>query len=133
MKDGSDGETFGFKLKVVPLGFGPDGEEENSCVVEYVDTPPEAARTGKQRPAGVQIVMLDTLKVMAPSGTVNKEDLFEGYKKKMPKTSDGPDRRRRDAQRALEGLIAKRLAFMQENDRVSLTSLVTSSEKDWLA
>jgi hypothetical protein len=42
------------------------------------------------------------------------------------------DRRRRHAQVALEGLIGRKLAFMHENNRVSLTSLVTSGNDEWL-
>ncbi len=131
MKDGTDGDTFGFKLKVVSLGRDADGEEESSCVIEHVET--QASLPGKQRPSGAhQLALWATLKTMAPSGTVNLEDLLNGYVAKMP-PGEGRDLRKRDAKRALEGLIAKRLAFMHENDRVSLTSLVTSGEKDWLS
>jgi KaiC/GvpD/RAD55 family RecA-like ATPase len=131
MKDGSDGVSYAFKLKVIPLGLTEDGDEESSCVIEHVDAPAATAGASKQKPTGHQIILLEVLKTMAPGGTVDKEDLFNGYTAKMPKSSEGRDRRNRDAQRALEGLIAKRLAFMHENDRVSLTSLITTSE-DWL-
>lgn len=135
MKDGSDGEQLSFKLKVVPLGMDMFGEEESSCVVEHVESTPEnAAPAGKQRPSGRhQQAMLDMLKLMAPSGSVNYEDLVDGYAAKMPKGSEtGRDNRKRDAKRAIEELIAKRLAYMHEGDRVSLTSLVTSGPGDWL-
>lgn len=132
MKDGMDGESFGFKLKVVPLGLTPDGEEESSCVIEHVDTAPEQSRAVRQKPTGHQIILLDVLKVVAPSGTVDKDDLLNGYRKKMPLSDGAQDRRKRDGQRALEGLIAKRLAYMHENDRVSLTSLVTAGDTGWL-
>jgi hypothetical protein len=133
MKDGSDGESLSFKLKVVPLGLTPDGEEESSCVVEHVENAPSEAPSGKQRPSGRhQQLMYDTLKVMAPSGTVDIEDLIAGYAAKMPKSDGTRDNRRRDARRAIEELITKRLAHMHGEDRVSLTSLITSSDEGWL-
>lgn len=131
MKDGSDGESLSFKLKVIELGLDADGVVESSCVIEHVDSAP-VETSGKQRPSGRhQIAMLDMLKIMAPSGTVNYEDLIAGYMKKMP-PGDGKDNRKRDAKRAIEELIAKRLAFMHGEDRVSLTSLVTSGDEGWL-
>jgi hypothetical protein len=133
LKDGSDNESFSFKLKVIPLGLNADGEEESSCVIEHVENAPGEGH-GKQKPSGPhQVALLDMLKIMAPSGSVNYEDLVAGYAKKMP-PSEGPrDRRKRDAQRALDGLIAKKLAFMQGEDRVSLTSLVVAGDDGWLA
>ena len=99
----------------------------------HVENAPDAAPSGKTRPSGRhEIGMFDMLKVMAPSGTVNYEDLVAGYVAKMPKGSEGKDNRKRDAKRAVEGLIAKRLCYMHENDRVSLTSLVTSGDDGWL-
>lgn len=132
MKDGSDGEALAFKLRTVELGETPDGEIESSCVVEHVETAPSEQISGKQKPSGRhETAMFDMLKLMAPSGTVADEDLVAGYAAKMPK-GEGKDRRKRDAQRALEGLIAKRLAYMHAGDRVSLTSLVTSGDTGWL-
>jgi AAA domain len=132
MKDGSDGESFAFKLKVIPLGHDADGEEESSCVVEHIDAAPQEQRTGKQKPGGRHETSLyDVLKTVAPSGSVDLEDLVEGYLAKMPK-GEGKDNRKRDAKRALENLIAKKLAYMQGEDRVSLTSLVTAGDEGWL-
>lgn len=133
MKDGSDGASHSFKLKVVPLGVDADGEEESSCVVEHVEQAPEEARAGKQKPSGRhQLLMYDVLKTVAPSGTVALEDLVAGYTAKVPKGTEGRDNRKRDAKRALEELIAKKLAYMHGDDRVSLTSLITSGNEGWL-
>jgi hypothetical protein len=133
MKDGSDGETFAFKLKVIPLGEDADGEEESSCVIEHVEAPPEARGSTKQKPSGArQSQMFEVLRTMAPNGTVNYEDLVNGYVAKMPK-GDGKDNRKRDAKAALQDLIGKKLAYMHGEDRVSLTSLVTAgTNEDWL-
>lgn len=133
LKDSTDGTEFGFKLKVVPLGVDADGEEESSCMVEHVEQAPEEARTGKQKPSGRhQLLMYDVLKTVAPSGTVALEDLVAGYTAKVPKGTEGRDNRKRDAKRALEELIAKKLAYMHGDDRVSLTSLITSGSEGWL-
>lgn len=134
MKDGTDGESFAFKLKVIPMGLDADGEEESSCVIEHVETAVgSAVGAGKQRATGRhQLTMFDILKTMAPSGSVNYEDLVSGYVSKMPKGSEGRDNRKRDAKRAIEELITKRLAFMHSEDRVSLTSLVTTGDEGWL-
>lgn len=133
MKDGSDGENIGFKLKTVVLGLDADGEEESSCVVEHVDTPAGEPKS-KPRPVGKhEQAMLDLLKVMAPSGTVNYTDLVEGYLKKMPAGESSKAQRRSKAKGALEGLVARRLAFMHGDDRVALTSLITTGDEGWLA
>lgn len=132
MKDGTDGESLSFKLKVIPLGE-VDGEEESSCIIEHVESAQEVHSGGKQKPRGAhETTILDTLKTMAPSGTVNLDDLVEGYVAKMPR-SDGRDNRKRDAKRALGNLCSKKLAFMHGEDRVSLTSLVTTGDEGWLA
>lgn len=133
LKDGADGESFSFKLKVVELGRDADGEVESSCVIEHVDAPPATQGMGKQKASGRhQLTMLDILRTMAPSGTVGYEDLVAGYASKMPKGDGERDNRKRDAKRALEELITKRLAHMHDNDRVSLTSLVTTGDDGWL-
>jgi AAA domain-containing protein len=133
MKDGSDGASWSFKLKTLVLGLDQYGEEESSCIVEHVEQS-EAPASTKQRPSGKnQIPLYEVLKVMAPSGTVNYDDLVDGYVKKMPKSGEGRDRRRRDAQRALEELIAKKLAYMHGDDRVSLTTNIKLDEGDWLS
>ncbi|MDE2097009.1 MAG: AAA family ATPase [Patescibacteria group bacterium] len=132
MKDGTDGESFAFKLKVVDLGFDTDGEAESSCVVEHVETQPAADRPkGKVKLGHREQVLFDLLKIMAPSGTVAVEDLVEGYKAKTAK-GDGRDQRRTHAFTSLNSLIAKKQAFMHGEDRVSLTSLVTSGDEGWL-
>lgn len=131
MKDGSDGESFAFKLKVVELGIGSDGEAESSCVVEHVENAPDAP--SKRTHLGArESILLGLLKTMAPSGTVDREDLVEGYKAKTPKP-DGRDQRRSHAITALTSLVAKRLAYMHGEDRVSLTSLLTQGDfEGWL-
>jgi AAA domain len=134
MKDGTDGINLAFKLKVVDLGENSEGEPESSCIIEHVDTAPEASGAPrKQKPGGSrEQILLDLLRLMAPSGTCNEEDLFKAYRAKVPK-GEGRDQRVGHARVALTGLIAKKLAYKHGEDRVSLTSLVTSGgEQEWV-
>jgi hypothetical protein len=132
-KDSIDGGSYSFKLKPVILGLDAHGEEESSCIVEHTDEQPEAAKGAKQRASGKhQIPLYEVLKTMAPSGTVNYEDLVAGFVKKMPRGEAARDTRKRDAKRALEELIAKKLAYMHDDDRVSLTTNIQMDSGDWL-
>jgi AAA domain len=132
MKDGTDGESFAFKLKIVDLGYDSAGDRETSCVVEHVETPPEeASGTRKVRLGKNEQIMLELLKVVAPTGTVNEEDLIEGYKKKVAK-GEGRDQRKAHAVRALTGLVAAKKAFKHGEDRWSLTSLITTGDDGWM-
>jgi hypothetical protein len=132
-KDSIDGGSYSFKLKPVILGLDAHGEEESSCIVEHTDEQPEAAKGAKQRASGKhQIPLYEVLKTMAPSGTVNYEDLVAGFVKKMPRGEAARDTRKRDAKRALEELIAKKLAYMHDDDRVSLTTNIQMDSGDWV-
>jgi putative DNA primase/helicase len=133
MKDGTDGVSYAFKLKVVDLGMDTDGEPESSCIVEHVETAPQSEQSARKYKLGArEQIMHDLLKTMAPSGTVAEEDLIEGYKAKVPKGDTERDQRRNHARAALTSLIAKRLAYKHGEDRVSLTSLVTTGDDGWL-
>ena len=131
MKDGSDGEQHSFKLKVVELDTGPDGEPESSCIVEHVDNAPAERSAKKVKLGPRENLVLDLIKTMAPSGTVAVEDVLEGYRKKVPK-GDGRDQRRSHAATSLTNLVAKGVVHMHGDDRVSLTSLLTSGDEGWL-
>jgi hypothetical protein len=132
MKDGGDGEALNFKLKVVPLGFDSDGEELSSCIIEHVDAAPSEPMARLKPNGKHEQAMLDMLKIMAPSGTCDYNDLVEGYLKKMPAGESSRAQRRSRAKGALEGLCAKRLAHMHGDDRVSLSSLITTDSTGWL-
>ena len=133
MKDGTDGINLAFKLKVVDLGENSEGEPETSCIVEHVENAPAEAGASKNRKlGGREAILHQLLQVMAPSGTVALEDLVEGYKAKVPRQDGDRDQRRQHAKVALTSLVAKRMAYMHGEDRVSLTSLVTSGNEGWL-
>lgn len=118
-----------FKLKTVMLPSLEGEDVETSCVIEHTEQEPQAS-SGRAKPSGAhQILAYDTLKVMSAGGSVNLEDLMLGIVAKTPKT-EGRDFRRRNAERALHSLIAKKLAFMQGEDRVSLTTAI--EDHAWL-
>lgn len=132
MKDGGDGETWNFKLKQLVLGIDQYGDEESSCIVEHTeDGAPDGG--GRQRPSGaIQQLVYDTLKVMAPSGTCNLDDLFKGATAKMPKPAEGRDTRSQHVRRGMEGLISKGLLHMHGEDRIGLTALKQVTDEEWL-
>lgn len=134
LKDSEDGASYPFKLKTVDLGLDADGVMVTSCVVEHVEAQAEVQGTGRQKPTSAhQITMMDVLRTVAPSGTVDYDDLLAGYAAKFPTgTAESKRDVKKAAKRALESLIAKRLAHMHGEDRVSLTSLVTSGDAQWL-
>lgn len=129
MKDGSDGESFTFKLKTVQLESFSD-EPESSCIVEHVESAPQEKSTRKPL-NGVPKLVFDTLTVMAPSGTCDIGDLIEGVRKKLPKDGEGRDLRRQQIMQAMNRtLVPQGYVFMHEEDRVSLTNIQTGGS--WL-
>jgi len=129
MKDGSDGEAWNFKLKVIELGNDVEGEPETSCIVEHTESGAPAGGK-KVNLKGTPKLVHDTLATMAPSGTCSIEDLIEGVKVKLPKEGEGRDLRR---QRTLEAirrtLIPGGYAYMHGEDRISLTNI--QQAQDW--
>lgn len=132
MKDGSDGEQWPFKLKVVELGADLEGEIESSCVVEHTDeTAPVSSRKTQRK--GLPKLVYDTLAVMAPSGSCDVEDLVEGVKTKLPK-KDGKDRRRAEIIQVItRQLIPAGDVHMQGEGRISLTNIIQQADsEEWL-
>jgi RecA/RadA recombinase len=71
MKDGTDGQAFGFKLKSVVLGLTEDGEE-SSCVIEHTELTPA---NKKWRPQGAnQKAIWKMLEQMSVSGEAVDEN-----------------------------------------------------------
>lgn len=120
-----------FRLRTIGLPANADGEPESSCVIEHTEEEKELSG-GRQRPTGAhQILALDTIKMMAAGGSVNVEDLIEGILVKTPKpTGGGRDMRRRNAERAVHALVAKKIVCMQGEDRVSMTTAI--EDDSWL-
>lgn len=121
-KDSVDGEQWPFKLTRVVLGLDDEGDEISSCVVTHTeDIAPSG--NGKARPSGkYEPIVLETLQKMSVGTSVDLDDLLAGCIKHLAQEADGRDTRKRNAKRGLDGLLAKKLAFMHEG-RVSLTSV----------
>lgn len=129
MKDGEDGMSMGFKLKTVVLGMTPDKrKEETSCVVEHLDVviPKDVAKRANRPSGKFEPIMMDVLKLMAGAGSVDKDEVRKAASKKF-----ASDRPMRDAARALDGLVGKKLAFVH-GDRVSLTPAVETTDDSWM-
>ena len=132
LKDAGDFEQFSFKLNVVPLGVDADGEPVSSCVVEHIDSAP-TEHGAKPKLKGLPKLVHDTLKIMAPSGTCNVDDLIEGVKVKLPASEGARDLRRQNVSQTLaRTLIPGGYAFMQGEDRISLTNIIQQEEAAWL-
>jgi hypothetical protein len=133
MKDGQDGARLGFKLQVVSLGYDEEDEEESSCVVQHIDdTPRKPLPERKPKPTGAkQIILYDVLKGLAAGGSIEQDDLLTEAVERLPAPGRGErDMRRRDCMRALEGLSARKLAYIH-GTRVSL-NLIIAEEESWL-
>lgn len=134
MKDGTDKESFTFKLKVIELDPLND-EPQSSCIIEHIDTPAERPRT-KRALNGFPKLVYDTLQVMAPTGTCNIGDLVEGVKKKCPKDDGRDTRRQRVIETLRRTLIPDGYAFMHGEDRIGLTNLLSEDlsgeAREWL-
>lgn len=128
-KDGSDGEQFGFKLKVVELEPLHD-EPQSSCIVEVAENGAGQSASNQERLGPNEITVLQVLEIMAPVGTCAIEDLVEGAKRKFLRKDGKEDRRRDTIKRAIEGLVRKHRAYFHGEDRVALTNLQTRNWED---
>jgi RecA/RadA recombinase len=115
MKDGDDSHQWGFCLKQIVLGFDADGDDETSCVVEYVAAPPQRTKSNEPKGDTQKKIMEYALKWGAgtPQGAVLgkvvdacvglipfENTAAEGTKKPR-------DQRRGNVTRSLNGLCEK--------------------------
>lgn len=77
-RDGQDGGEFGFRLEVVDLGTGPDGDPIGSCVVVPTEAQPirrkarDLTAAGKIALQAIKEAVVDHGKTMAGSSTIPK-------------------------------------------------------------
>ncbi len=110
MKDGEEGEKFGFKLRPVTLGVDEQGENITSCTIEYT-----AALTSKQlkpsaegtREQTVLQIVIDLIGIS--EGAVNLKDVIDEYVNRTPRdpASTTRDTRRQGAQQAVRTLVGR--------------------------
>ncbi len=121
LKNGSDGERFGFRLSAVPIGTDDDGDIISSCVVEHVETrSPAIKREIRARePRGVneKIVLraVDDLSVEGPASTA---DVVDSAVTHMPYDagSGRRDQRRKSALVALRALIERGILTVEGDE-----------------
>lgn len=108
MKDGSDGEQFGFKLQVIPVGVDEDGDVISSCVVEHGAVVARIPKTRK--PGEVEVTVWRVLLELQGLGGEDPtlEQLVAAVVEELVDTSSGKkDQRRFRAGRAIETLVKK--------------------------
>ena len=76
-KDGADGSTHGFKLKIETLGTDSDGDAITSCVVERDDSQGDEPRV-KLPNTGNGKIALDALKHLFKDGAIGKDGAPKG-------------------------------------------------------
>lgn len=121
-KDGQDGETHAFRLKVETLGVEPTGEAITSCVVVR-DAALEEVRAVKLPQGGNQRLVWDALRPMFKAGTTGKPgapplrpciELEAAVTAAAGKLTVTPDRRAERARAAIAGLVTRSLLGCNE-------------------
>jgi hypothetical protein len=113
MKDGEDGQEFGFKLVTVALGANARGREVTSCVVEHTQTVARADRKKEPKGAKEKLVLKVAQDMVDLGGTLTVNVLIDAVVNQIPHDEgEGKrDRRREVVLRAIESLIeANRLS-----------------------
>ncbi len=114
-KDGADGATHGFKLKVEVLGTDSDGDAITSCVVERDDSQGDAPRV-KLPNVGNGKIALDVLRPLFKDGDLGKDGAPKGRPSIDLEAAVGvvgnrlmvePKRKRERAQQAITALVAR--------------------------
>lgn len=116
VKDGEDGETHPFRLRVVDLGEDEDGEPVTSCVVDREQKLEESAPRPKLPRGGNQKIVYDALgplfrathamgKAGAPNGRpcLTLEEAIAGTRARLPVDTDRQTERAREAIKGLVG------------------------------
>ena len=111
LKDADDGAQYGFKLATVRIGTDGDGDAITSCIVEHNATVPR--RKGPVRKLGTNETLALSALQDAVEGKLTVDALATDTVKEMVPPGEGvKDRRRRDAERAIDSLLAKGLIVM---------------------
>lgn len=116
LKDGEDGEMFGFKLMKVVTGVDEDGDETTSCVMEHCDATRKPVKMNEKE----HLAFEQARTLIDLGGAVHIDALKANIKEHLEKP-EGIDNRMRDAKRAIDGLIAKGVLHSGADSMVSLT------------
>lgn len=122
VKDGQDGEEFGFKLNTVVLGQDEDGDDITSCTVDYTDSKGVKGRRkgGLHKNEKAVLLVLNNLCSFDPSAKVAISELISVAVSDMPMTENAKkDNRARDVKRCIQSLSDKNM-LIQEGEYVRL-------------
>lgn len=124
MKDGEDGQEFGFRLLVVQTGeVDDDLEPVTSCVVEHTDGGAAPARAKSTKASGKnEIAVMQAINAFAaaPGSLYPVEQLADEAAKLLPEPEEGKrDRRREVCKQAIRALIT-RGSLVEERGMVGL-------------
>lgn len=113
LRDGDDGQAFGFRLQQVSL----DMDGNTSCVIEHMDAPPIAMRGKfkKKVATGLPALALETFFNVRPvtGGPVAQETLFAALVAQLPVLEGAKDRRPENARRAVQSLVEMKLLVLE--------------------
>lgn len=116
MKDGQEGDEFGFLLKQVILGKDEDGDDITSCVIQAVDVPSrEEMRGGRAPPTHPdQVAVMKAIQRLG-GGPVSAEAVVGTAVKYFTVKEEGErDRRREMMRKAIKALLATEHLFKAE-------------------
>lgn len=122
VKDGQDGEEFGFKLNTVVLGQDEDGDDITSCTVEYTDSKGVKGRRkgGLHKNEKAVLLVLNNLCSFDTSSKVAISELISAAVCDMPMSENAKkDNRARDVKRCIQSLSDKNM-LIQEGEHVRL-------------
>lgn len=115
LKDGEDGEMFGFKLVSVKTGVDEDGDDTSSCVLEHCEASSKPVKLNDK-----EVFALEKAQTLLDfGGEVYFETLRANIRDATPKPA-GTDNRMRDAKNAIEGLIDKKKLQISADSRITL-------------
>ena len=110
-KDEQDGAVLPFRLRAVDLGRDEDGDERVTCLAEKAE-PGMAGKARNARFGRHESILKDAYQRLG-GGTLRVAALLDAAVLHMTAPDHGDrDRRRDQARRALDGLIAKRVLFV---------------------
>ena len=116
MKNGRDGDEYGFRLDTVLIGQDEDGDDVTSCVLEHTQAKPKAER-GRREPKGaIEKLVMKALSDLLIGGPVPTSDVIDASVCQMPFDSAAGkrDKRREHVLRALNGLVERGLLVVDD-------------------
>lgn len=122
VKDGQDGEEFGFKLNTVVLGQDEDGDDVTSCIVEYTNSKGVKGKKkgGLHKNEKAVLLVLNNLCSFDPSARVDVSELVAVASADMPMSENSKtDNRARDVRRCIKTLAEKDMLIV-DGDFVTL-------------